>query len=79
MSDAGIYDGDVVVLERREPRERDIVVALVDQQVTLKRYVIVDGQPLLQAENAEHADVVPRGDLEVQGVAVGLIRRLSRG
>jgi SOS-response transcriptional repressor LexA len=77
MSGAGINDGDILVLERREPRSGDIVAALVDRQVTLKRYVLGnEGEPILRAENPNHGDIVPHEDLSVQGVAVGLIRKL---
>lgn len=76
MIGAGINDGDTIILERREPAEGDIVAALVDNQVTLKRYVLKDGKPILRPENPAFADIIPLERLEVQGVAVGLIRRL---
>jgi SOS-response transcriptional repressor LexA len=77
MSGAGINDGDILVLERREPRSGDIVAALVDRHVTLKRYVVnKEGAPILRAENPKYDDIVPLEGLEVQGVAVGLIRKL---
>ena len=76
MSGAGINDGDILILERREPRSGDIVAALVDRRVTLKRYVLKENKPVLRAENPKHADIVPVEHLEIQGVAVGLIRRL---
>jgi repressor LexA len=52
MIDAHILDGDLVVLERREPRRGDIIAALVDDTTTtLKRLVQVGGRPVLRAEN----------------------------
>lgn len=75
MVDAHILDGDLVVLERREPRKGDIIAALVDDTTTtLKRLVHVDGRPVLRAENKKYRDIVP-GRLESQGVLVGVIRR----
>lgn len=76
MTGAGINDGDILVLERRKARSGDIVAALVDRHVTLKRYIVDKGEPLLRAENPNYANIVPLEALEIQGVAVGLIRKL---
>ena len=76
MIDAHIADGDLVVLERREPREGDIIAALVDEtSTTLKRLVHLRGRPVLRAANKRYRDIVPERHLESQGVVVGLIRR----
>ncbi len=76
MVDAHILDGDLVVLERREPREGDIIAALVDETLTtLKRLVHLRGRPILRAENKRYRDIIPERQLESQGVMVGLIRR----
>lgn len=75
MIDAHIVDGDLVVLERREPRPGDIVAALVDETTTtLKRLVRAGGRLALRAENKRYKDIVP-AHLESQGVVVGVIRR----
>ena len=76
MTGAHILDGDIVVLERREPRVGDIIAALVDgTSSTLKRLVHLRGRPVLRAENKRYADIVPEQGLESQGVVVGVIRR----
>jgi repressor LexA len=76
MIDAHIMDGDLAVLERREPREGDIIAALVDETTTtLKRLVHLRGRPVLRAANRRYRDIVPERRLESQGVLVGLIRR----
>ena len=76
MIAAHIMDGDLVVLERREPREGDIIAALVDETTTtLKRLVHVHGRAVLRAANRRYRDIVPERRLESQGVLVGLIRR----
>jgi repressor LexA len=76
MIDAHIMDGDLVVLERREPRAGDIIAALVDETTTtLKRLVHLRGRPVLRAANKRYRDIVPERQLESQGVVVGLIRR----
>jgi repressor LexA len=76
MIGAGINDGDIVILEKREAKPNEVVAALVDQQVTLKRLVIENGKALLRAENPKYDDIHPVSELKIQGVAVGLIRRL---
>ena len=76
MIDAHIVDGDLVVLERREPREGDIIAALVDETTTtLKQLVHLHGRPILRAANKRYKDIIPERSLESQGVLVGLIRR----
>ncbi len=77
MIKAGIFEGDVVIAERREPKFGDIVVALVDGENTLKRYMKdAQGRTYLKAENDSFADIYPEEDLSLQGVAVYIIRRL---
>ena len=79
MIDAGIFDGDVVLCLRREPRVNDIVVALVDGESTLKRLVRNkdDGALYLKAENTAYPAIIPQSTLEVQGVCVYVIRQLA--
>jgi len=76
MIDAHILDGDLVALERREPRPGDIIAALVDDtETTLKRLVREGGRLILRAANVRYPDIIPTRGLESQGVVVGLIRR----
>ena len=75
MIDAHICDGDTVVLERREPRNGEIVAALIDGETTLKRFISRKGQTYLQAENEAFPDLIPVGELLVQGVMVALLRK----
>ncbi len=75
MINAQIADGDLVLLQKRPARAGDIVAALIDGEVTLKRYVVVDRRPRLKAENPTYPDLTPVNDLEVQGVMIGLIRQ----
>ncbi|MGC6426513.1 MAG: transcriptional repressor LexA [Akkermansiaceae bacterium] len=74
MIDAHICDGDTVILEFREPRNGDVVAALIDGDTTLKRFVIKKGRPFLHAENEQFPDIVPARELVIQGVMVGLLR-----
>lgn len=75
MKDAGILDGDlVVVCTAKEPRNLDIVVALVDNENTVKRLCKKDGKVYLKPENEAYSDIYPEGELCVQGVVTALIR-----
>ncbi len=78
MIDAHIMDGDHVVLENREPRDQDVVAALIDGETTLKRYVANSRKPYLKAENPDFPDLLPVQELMIQGVMVGLVRGATR-
>jgi repressor LexA len=78
MKDAGIFNGDMVVVEPgSDPRENQIVVALIDGESTLKRLVRVRGKWFLKAENPAYPELHPRSGLMVQGVVRTLVRRLQ--
>lgn len=75
MVDAGIYEDDIlVVCGSLEPRAGDIVVALVDNQNTVKRYMKDGGRIYLKPENAKYENIYPEGELCIQGVVTGLLR-----
>ncbi len=77
MIDAGINDGDVVVIRETEVAENgDIVVALIqDQEATLKRFYRKGNAIALEAANpAYETRVYPEDQVRVQGRLVGLIR-----
>ncbi len=75
MIDAHIVSGDCVVLEFREPRNGDVVAALIDGETTLKRYMLKRGKPYLKAENEMFPDLIPARELVVQGVMIALLRQ----
>ncbi len=77
MVGAGINDGDVVIIEKRPHRSRNIVAALVDGRVTLKRYIEEEGRQLLRAENKQYRDIVLGEESRVQGVAIAVIHELD--
>jgi len=77
MIDAHICHGDTVILEFREPRNGDVVAALIDGETTLKRYVVNKGKPFLHAENENYADLIPARELIIQGVLVALLRKAA--
>ncbi len=76
MIEAHILDGDIVILEdRKEVENGDIVAALIDGETTLKRYVTEHGRPYLKAENPLYPNLVPARELRIQGVMVSLVRK----
>src|SRR3954467_9390068 len=76
MIDAHILDGDVVILEdRKDVQNGDIVAALIDGETTLKRYVVEHGRPYLKAENSAYPNLTPARELRIQGVMVSLVRK----
>jgi repressor LexA len=78
MQDAGILDGDVVLIEKRShARNGEIVVALVDRsEATLKRLEQQPGVVHLHAANKAYPSQRYAPDqVEIQGVLVGLMRR----
>ncbi len=77
MIDAGINDGDIVVIREQNTAENgDIVVALVEgHEATLKRFRRKNGMIALEAANPAYETRILRDDqVKVQGRLVGLIR-----
>jgi repressor LexA len=71
-----ILDGDVVVLEHGpDPRNGQVVAALIDGASTLKTFVLKGGKPYLRAENPKYPDLIPAQELMIQGVLKALIRK----
>jgi SOS regulatory protein LexA len=79
MKDAGMLDGDMVVVERNRPTKAgDIVVALVDNEMTVKHlHPLKGGGWVLKAANPDYPDILAQQSLEVLGVVVGVFRRLD--
>jgi len=77
MIEAGINDGDVVVIKQDNTAENgDIVVAYVDSaQATLKKYMRKGDRIWLEPCNAEFSPIIrAAGQVQVMGKLVGLIR-----
>ncbi len=76
MIDAGILEGDTVVVEKRTTANvGDIVVAILDNEFTLKRLAREKGRIVLRPENKSYPVIRPKDDLEIFGVVVGQFRR----
>lgn len=78
MKDDGIFDGDYVIIEKtNNPRNGDIVVALVDEDnVTLKRFFREKTRIRLQPANTNFKPIYTRKAL-VQGRVKGVIRKYA--
>lgn len=80
MRDAGLLDGDMVVVEANSPtKSGDIVVAVVDNEITVK--YLRAHKPTgwrLEPANAAYDVIYPGSSLEVLGVVVGSFRRFDR-
>ncbi len=78
MKDAGILDGDLVAVHRTpEVRSRQIVVARVDDEVTVKRYRQEGTMVWLLPENEEFEPIkvdLNEQSMVIEGVVVGVIR-----
>lgn len=78
MQGAGIFDGDLLVVNRAiKPRHGQVVVAVVDGEFTVKHLHDRNGRVKLKAANPTYPDIVP-GDtqtIEVWGVVTASIKR----
>lgn len=77
MVDAGILSGDWVLVRKQETaRNGEIVVALIEDEATVKRFFKEQGQIRLQPEN-RFMDPIIVPDAKVLGKVVGVIRRMA--
>lgn len=83
MRDAGILDGDLVAVHRTpEVRNRQIVVARLESEVTVKRYRQDGSIAWLLPENADFEPIrvdLKQQPLIIEGVVVGVVRKIDGG
>ncbi|MCL6558959.1 MAG: transcriptional repressor LexA [Firmicutes bacterium] len=76
MIEAGILEGDMVVVRRQpDAQDGDIVVALLEDEATVKRFYREEGRVRLQPENSRLEPIFAR-DVQVLGKVIGLIRKI---
>lgn len=78
MVDAGIFSGDVLVVDRApEPRDGSIVVAAVNGEMVVKQLVIRGGKRALYSANTHYSPILLGEDEEcyIWGVVVGSVRQ----
>lgn len=81
MVDAGIDDGDLLVVDRAlKPVNHDIVVAIVDGEFTVKYLQLRAGQMRLKAANVTFPDIIPRDGqtVEVWGVVTACVKEFRK-
>ncbi len=82
MRDAGILDGDLLLVQKQETAVKgDIVVAIIDGEATVKRYFPEKGRIRLHPENPEFEDIIvdrKSGEFRIAGKVAGLLRRFER-
>ena len=76
MIDAGIFNGDKIIVRRQETAENgEIVVALVEDSATVKRFFRRDGKIVLHPENESLSDMIfENGEVSILGKVIGLMR-----
>ena len=74
MKDAGIFDGDLLVVDRGiVPQAGDIVIAVLHGELTVKRLAMSEAGSILSADNLAYPDICP-DDAELWGVVTFSIR-----
>lgn len=75
MKNAGMLEGDLVIVHpTREAKHNDIVVALLHDEATVKRFIQIKNRAYLKAENPDYPNIYPKEDWMIQGKVVGVIR-----
>ena len=80
MMQAGIFDGDELVVDRSvTPRDGHVVVAVVDGEMTVKRLRLRGNSAVLSPENSAYPDIVisELSDLRVWGVVIRSLHRVT--
>ena len=72
------HEGDLVIVRpARDVKHNDIVVALLHDEATVKRFIQIKNRAYLKAENPRFKDIYPKEEWMVQGKVVGVIRQLE--
>jgi repressor LexA len=78
MINAGMFEGDLVIVRpTKEAKNNDIVVALLHDEATVKRFIQIKNRSYLKAENPDYKNIYPKEDWMIQGKVVGVIRNLE--
>jgi DNA polymerase V len=78
MKDAGIFDGDLLVVDKSlTPTSGNVIIAVVDGELAVRRLIKQGGQVSLQAANPEFAEILLKDEQELQvwGVVTATIKR----
>lgn len=77
MIGAGIYSGDILIVDRSlDPVHGKIVIAVVSGELTVKRLVMHNGRVILRSENPDYPDIPVGDELRVWGVVTSVIHKV---
>jgi DNA polymerase V len=79
MTGAGIHHGDLLVVDRSlEPQDKNVVIAVVDGELTVKRIRMKGGKIILEPENHNYSsqEITEDTAFEVWGVVTNVIHKL---
>lgn len=82
MQGAGIYNGDILVVDRSlEPADMCVVIATLESEFTVKRLRISNGKATLQPENQKYRpiEITEDSDFKIWGVVTYVIHALVKG
>ena len=78
MKNAGILEDDLVIVKpTKDVKHQDIVVALLHDEATVKRFIKIQNRVYLKPENESYKNIYPQSEWTVQGKVVGVIRNLE--
>jgi len=79
MEGAGIYSGDILIVDRSlEPRDKNIVIAVINGELTVKRIRIKNKKIRLEPENKKYPvqEIAEDAEFEVWGVVTNVLHQL---
>jgi len=78
MTGAGIFNGDIVIVRKQSAAEhRDTVVALIDDEATIKRFVRRGGGYSLEPANERYKPIPVRENTQIIGKVIGMQRTME--
>lgn len=76
MIDAGIFDGDLIVVDKKiQPTHGLVVVAIIDGGYTVKYLRRKGNKYYLRAANPKYKDIYPESEFKIVGVVTGSVRK----
>jgi len=79
MTEAGIFDGDIVIVEKGSSYKLgDIVVAEIDEGYTLKFLDKENNRYFLRPGNIKYPNIYPEDELKIFGVVTGVVRKIKK-
>ena len=80
MRDSGILDGSILVVDSSiDPRSGMIVLAIVDNEFTVKRLIKLKDHWVLRPDNSDYENIVVTSETEIRGVVTSCIQKFTTG